>query len=75
MPSLEQNIGADRDLPLRTLPISVQTLARRRIEETTSPEESNRALRLARIWAAVSRPTAAPPNARKFGPGQRLPGV
>ena len=49
--ALEQNLGATRELLLRTMAVSQRTLARRRLEGTLSPEESDRALRLARIAA------------------------
>ncbi len=49
--ALEQNLGATREVVLRTISLSARTLARRRLEGSLSPEESDRALRLARIAA------------------------
>lgn len=49
--ALEQNLGATRESLLRTMSVSLRTFARRRVEGTLSPEESDRALRLARIAA------------------------
>lgn len=49
--ALQENLGAARGELLRAMALSLRTLARRRDEGVLSPEESDRALRVARIAA------------------------
>ncbi len=51
--ALAENLDASRDALLESLSVSSRTMARRRVEGSLSAEESDRALRLARIAATA----------------------